>query len=514
MKTVFRRAVEQYLEQRRSELSASTVKTYRLSISSFFGFLETRYPEVPSLDKILRRPHVEQWLRSLKRHQPPYSHFTRKREILYVRRFLDDICALGWPQGPRRQLLRREDVPRCMKKRWRNPKRFSGSETFVPLPGNPFHQVLKRHLDILSATVRPTTLKRSTAHLLAFTGFIRERFPEVDSFAKLERIHVETWLKSLAVRQPPYRHITRQMLIRSARRFLDDVREWAGPNYPATPLFTRKDIPPSQRYLPRPLAPAVDRRLMKELRRKGDLVSLGLILARRTGVRLGELRRLELECLTEHKDGMLSIRVPLGKLHSEREIPVDRRTAGLIRLIRRKRGKRPATTDPESGKPLDLLLCHRDGAPIYHSVFNYRLKSAAKDGGIEDNVHAHRLRHTYATELLRNGVSLPGIMKLLGHRTLRMTLLYAAITNEDLGRNYLAAIEKANRRYSEIDVLTALESRTRNEPDGNIELAFDQLLSRLQARRFDEEDTERRKRLQRIVERLRRVRKGLDDLID
>lgn len=110
MKTVFRRAVEQYLEQRRSELSASTVKTYRLSISSFFGFLETRYPEVPSLDKILRRPHVEQWLRSLKRHQPPYSHFTRKREILYVRRFLDDICALGWPQGPQAVFAFRSQV--------------------------------------------------------------------------------------------------------------------------------------------------------------------------------------------------------------------------------------------------------------------------------------------------------------------------------------------------------------------------------------------------------------------
>jgi integrase len=436
-------------------------------------------------------------------------------EIRYVRRFLDDICAWGWPQRPRRQLLCREDLPRCKKKRRRNPNRFStSSQAFVPLPGNPLHLVLKRYLDILSATVRPRTLEQSTSHLLAFVEFIRERFPEINSFTKLERIHVESWLGGLAARHPAYGNSTRQGYIRSARRFLDELREWGWPDSPAIPLLTRKDLPPSQRYLPRPFTPAVDRRLMKELRRKGDLVSLGLILARNTGLRVGELARLKLECLTEHRDGATSIRVPLGKLRSEREVPIDRRTADLIRLIRRKRGKRPATTDPETGKPLDLLLCHRDGVMIYRNVFNYRLKSAAKDGEIEENVHAHRLRHTYATDLLRNGVSLPGIMKLLGHRTLRMTLRYAAITNEDLGRDYLAAVEKANRRYCKIDVLAALESRAGSETNQTVEFAFDQLLARLQALRFDEEDSQRRKKLQRVVERLRRVQKDLAAIID
>ncbi len=513
MKATFQRALERYLQQRRSELSASTAKTYRGTISRFLGFLEARYPDLLSLEKILRRPHMEQWLRSLKRRQPPYSHFTREREIRYVRRFLDDICAGGWPRGQRGHLLRREDLPRCKKKRRRNPKRSSAfSQAFVPLPENPLHLVLKRYLDILSATVRPSTLNQSTTHLLALAEFIRARFPEIDSFAKLERIHLEAWLGSLAARQPAYRNSTRQSYIRSARRFLDEIREWRWPQSPVTPLLTRKDLPPSQRYLPRPLAPEVDRRLMKELRSHGDLVSLGLILARRTGLRVGELSRLELECLTEHGHGMMSIRVPLGKLRSEREIPVDQRTADLIRLIRRKRGKRPASTDPESGEPLDFLLCHRDGELIHRNVFNYRLKSVAKAAGVEENVHPHRLRHTYATELLRNGVSLPGIMKLLGHRTLKMTLRYVAITNEDLGRDYLSAIAKANRRYSQTDVFAALESRTDATPMQTIELSFDQLITRLQSIRFDEEDAQRRKRLQRVVERLRRVQRDLSDL--
>ena len=95
-----------------------------------------------------------------------------------------------------------------------------------------------------------------------------------------------------------------------------------------------------------------------------------------------------------------------------------------------------------------------------------------------------------------------------------MTLRYTAITNEDLGRNYLDAIEKANRRYSESELLGALESASGAERVETIELSFDQLIARLQTLRFDQEDSPRRKKLQRVVERLRRVQKDLADMVD
>lgn len=69
-------------------------------------------------------------------------------------------------------------------------------------------------------------------------------------------------------------------------------------------------------------------------------------------------------------------------------------------------------------------------------------------------------------------------------------------------------------RYCEIDVLAALESRTGSETAQTVELAFDQLLTRLQALRFDDEDSQRRKKLQRFVERLRRAQKHLAVIID
>jgi hypothetical protein len=50
----------------------------------------------------------------------------------------------------------------------------------------------------------------------------------------------------------------------------------------------------------------------------------------------------------------------------------------------------------------------------------------------------HR-RHTFATEMLRSGVSFPALMNLLGHSAPKMTKLYAEFTQTDLQREFRAA---------------------------------------------------------------------------
>jgi hypothetical protein len=64
------------------------------------------------------------------------------------------------------------------------------------------------------------------------------------------------------------------------------------------------------------------------------------------------------------------------------------------------------------------------------------LNQAAQRSGCSDRVTPHRLRHTYATEMIRLGVSLPAVMKLLGHKTIRMTLRYVQVTQRDLQREF------------------------------------------------------------------------------
>ena len=63
-------------------------------------------------------------------------------------------------------------------------------------------------------------------------------------------------------------------------------------------------------------------------------------------------------------------------------------------------------------------------------------RDAVAAAGINTRLVPHQSRHTYATEMLRSGVTLTGVMELLGHTSPEMTLLYLQITQPDLQREY------------------------------------------------------------------------------
>jgi hypothetical protein len=59
--------------------------------------------------------------------------------------------------------------------------------------------------------------------------------------------------------------------------------------------------------------------------------------------------------------------------------------------------------------------------------------------GISTRIVPHQLRHTYASQLLRSGVSFPVLMKLLGHKDPEMTMQYLDIALTDLEREFQLA---------------------------------------------------------------------------
>jgi site-specific recombinase XerD len=51
----------------------------------------------------------------------------------------------------------------------------------------------------------------------------------------------------------------------------------------------------------------------------------------------------------------------------------------------------------------------------------------------------HRFRHTFATDMLRAGVSLPALMRLMGHAHIQTTLIYVQVTPLDVYQQYARA---------------------------------------------------------------------------
>ncbi|MCB9186912.1 MAG: site-specific integrase [Flavobacteriales bacterium] len=86
----------------------------------------------------------------------------------------------------------------------------------------------------------------------------------------------------------------------------------------------------------------------------------------------------------------------------------------------------PETTDLQNDK---VVLRHTSSANAY---VNKNLGEIAKKAGIEKHLHFHMSRHTWATRMLRRGMRIEHVSKLLGHKSIRTTQVYAKIVNADL----------------------------------------------------------------------------------
>jgi len=119
----------------------------------------------------------------------------------------------------------------------------------------------------------------------------------------------------------------------------------------------RSDVPRLPAPLPRALSPDVDTALMAAVAGLADPAArAGITLLRGAGLRLGELRELELDCLWDLPGHGTWLKVPLGKLNSERVVPLDPPTLDALDAWMRVRGRQRALPHPRDGRPTDFLF--------------------------------------------------------------------------------------------------------------------------------------------------------------
>jgi len=54
-------------------------------------------------------------------------------------------------------------------------------------------------------------------------------------------------------------------------------------------------------------------------------------------------------------------------------------------------------------------------------------------------------RHTFATDMIRAGLSLPALMQLMGHAQIQTTVVYVRITPQDVYQQYVRAVAQLVR---------------------------------------------------------------------
>jgi integrase/recombinase XerD len=147
-----------------------------------------------------------------------------------------------------------------------------------------------------------------------------------------------------------------------------------------------------------------------------------------TGMRAGELVGLNIEDVYLEDREM---RV-FGKGRRERSLPISEALAQALALW--------LEVHPIGKGPLFVSLHNHHRRLSYDSVYKIVKGVIARAGLGNRKFSCHKLRHTFATRLINRKVSIDKIQKLLGHRRIDTTTIYA---HTELGSDLRSALENA-----------------------------------------------------------------------
>jgi integrase len=169
-------------------------------------------------------------------------------------------------------------------------------------------------------------------------------------------------------------------------------------------------------------------RFWSSFRNARDLAIVGLMLLQ--GLRSAEVLALNRD------DVLLSeaqLRVP-GKGNKLRLLPLAPETVQLLNHYLRL--ERP---NPSTAALFVSLKGRARGTRMtpagLRSLFRYHRQAT----GIK-LANPHRFRHTFASDMIRGGMSLPALMQLMGHSDIQTTLVYVQVTPQDVYLQYARAV--------------------------------------------------------------------------
>ncbi len=300
---------------------------------------------------------------------------------------------------------------------------------------HPLAPVFDRSVDSLGAALSPDTTRHYRGTVRNFLSYLGTAHPAVNSLDQLRREpHLLGWMSHLRSQSPPLVTASYINLLIALRAVFTELA-WTQQLPQLAHLIRREDIPHLPQRLPRPLTAEQDQLLQQEFVDRNDLGGNAFLLIRHTGMRIGECADLSFACLRSTAPDQWAIHVPLGKLKTERMVPVDSFVVALIQRLRFFRSLDPL---PPDGR---LLARPSSKEALVRQLRDY-LHQVCHSLGLSTRIVPHQFRHTYATAMLRAGVSFPALMKLLGHTSPEITMLYVEVALVDLQREFQRARSK------------------------------------------------------------------------
>ncbi len=136
-----------------------------------------------------------------------------------------------------------------------------------------------------------------------------------------------------------------------------------------------------------------------------------------SGLRIGEVIKLQVKSIDSDR---MTILIIGGKGVKDRLVPLSQNLLIILREYYKKY------------KPKKYLFEGQNSPQYSSSSANQFIKKYSNRAGVKKKVTAHTFRHSYATHLLENGTDIRIIQKLLGHNSIKTTMIYTHVAEQSI----------------------------------------------------------------------------------
>jgi len=278
----------------------------------------------------------------------------------------------------------------------------------------------------------PHTLSAYKRDLSQFSKWLKETDPDCENILKADNLHIRNWVAKLHRQGVGGKTLQRKLSsLRSFYQFL--IRKKKLKNNPAIDIRA----PKTGRKLPDTLDADT---LTQLLEIPGDSIlairdRAIMELFYSSGLRLSELVNLDVDSI-DLNENILSA---TGKGNKTRILPIGGKAVTALNYWLKKRLEMAKLEE-------NALFVSKRGTRISTRSVQQRLNYWRKKQGLEQHLHPHKLRHSFASHILESSGDLRAVQELLGHADISTTQIYTHLDFQHLAKVYDKAHPRARKK--------------------------------------------------------------------
>jgi integrase/recombinase XerD len=312
-------------------------------------------------------------------------------------------------------------------------------------------QLAKQFMQYYMTVRNASSCKDMVNSLARFSRFLEQSYPTI-SAASIDRSVIVHYISVLHIDN--IKTATRNHLLVGLRTFLEMCTYHLGIGaFPKEHLIFDEDLAKVPQSIPRDIPEEVLEQLRTHLPTLDTTILRMVTILEHCGMRVSELCSLSLDCLIRDDKQEWYLKTYQSKTHQEHVIPLVDET--VVAVIQAQQEEIRA----KWGDQYPYLFPHRQASvgraprPFQQQPFNAALNAWAVQHNIRDRngnlyrFQSHQFRHTLGMKLINEDVPLEVISRLLGHRSVAMTQVYAQVKAKKLR----AELERVQRKRKTIN---------------------------------------------------------------